>query len=497
MPLMCRLPILIALFTAAGAGAQSYRVTHDSVELIVPGQKALPPGPPTEILTSSGIVWNVYYEDVLLGTGLGFDAAGPEGAERRARLADCVAYIGQVLNQPGELDLMVGQSFKNPENPAPGSFLARGGTGFDCSENFSNGYGFHRLTTGTKALPGEEDIFIQFNFDYTWHAGSGPAPSGSTDLQTVILHEITHGLGLMGIADANGASLLTGCTPPATGYTVWDGLLRRGDTGDALFGGAPLGFLGVTADLRSGDVVFAGMDAVLGYDQQGTRPAIYAPSTFRLGSSLAHFGTNQIVGGPIVMEHAIAPGTTLRAYQPVEIGALRDIGYANAADPDAPGCDGLGGTLDACGVCRGDGQSCLGCDGVPFSGAVEDRCDICGGEGLDCFAIEGQGGFRIEGDSLRLNVTGPTERLQWLRDGLPLAGETGTVLEIPSLAAGDSGSYRVQYVSLSKSVYLSNPIVITVVAESELPLDRAALLALTALTILAVACLRLKSWKTH
>ena len=32
------------------------------------------------------------------------------------------------------------------------------------------------------------------------------------------------------------------------------------------------------------------------------------------------------------------------------------------------------------GVCGGDGQSCLGCDGTPNSGLRFDSCRVCGGD---------------------------------------------------------------------------------------------------------------------
>jgi PERQ amino acid-rich with GYF domain-containing protein len=41
-------------------------------------------------------------------------------------------------------------------------------------------------------------------------------------------------------------------------------------------------------------------------------------------------------------------------------------------------------TLDACGVCGGDGKSCAGCDGVPNSGKIKDYCGVCGGDGSSC-----------------------------------------------------------------------------------------------------------------
>ena len=51
-------------------------------------------------------------------------------------------------------------------------------------------------------------------------------------------------------------------------------------------------------------------------------------------------------------------------------------------------------SVDACGVCGGDGVSCSGCDGIPFSGLEFDDCAVCNGFGNkdcagDCFGSAG------------------------------------------------------------------------------------------------------------
>lgn len=40
--------------------------------------------------------------------------------------------------------------------------------------------------------------------------------------------------------------------------------------------------------------------------------------------------------------------------------------------------------FDQCGVCGGDGSSCIGCDGLVNSGAVYDVCGVCNGDASSC-----------------------------------------------------------------------------------------------------------------
>jgi hypothetical protein len=54
---------------------------------------------------------------------------------------------------------------------------------------------------------------------------------------------------------------------------------------------------------------------------------------------------------------------------------------------DDNGCDGVlhsGLRWDLCGVCDGDGSSCIGCDGVEGSGLEIDDCGVCGGDSTSC-----------------------------------------------------------------------------------------------------------------
>jgi hypothetical protein len=71
---------------------------------------------------------------------------------------------------------------------------------------------------------------------------------------------------------------------------------------------------------------------------------------------------------------------------------MDECGVCGGDDSSCLGCDGKknsGKVLDVCGDCGGDGTKCLGCDGVPLSGKVLDVCDVCGGDGTSCLGCDG------------------------------------------------------------------------------------------------------------
>ncbi len=63
--------------------------------------------------------------------------------------------------------------------------------------------------------------------------------------------------------------------------------------------------------------------------------------------------------------------------------------YVSACERDCKGVINGTATYDRCGVCGGDGTSCLDCKGVPNGHATYDMCGVCGGndECLDCRGV--------------------------------------------------------------------------------------------------------------
>ncbi|MFP4500765.1 MAG: carboxypeptidase regulatory-like domain-containing protein [Candidatus Hydrogenedentota bacterium] len=282
-----------------------------------------------KVLTTPTIAFDISYEDE---DGVGFFDA-QDGPQRRARLEDALTYVAAVINMPGDLDVRVDES----QNEQSGA-LAAAGTFYSTVAGFTNGSAFARLDTGRKPFSNFPEITLVVNFGYKWNIETRAPAGDEFDFLTVLVHEITHGLGFASLASESGESLIMPEDSENSGiYTKFDELMvyRTGER--ALFGGDPPDFLGSSVDLRSDNLAMSGSAAFTEYDQ-GVLPGIYAPDPFQRGSSLSHWDTNNIVGGAI-MEHAFAPGVERRSYAPIDIGALIDLGYTNAAPAPPPGGD--------------------------------------------------------------------------------------------------------------------------------------------------------------
>lgn len=440
--------VTYALSVCLGASATNAFMVYSNGD-IVPLDEVPTPSKSgaTKQLKTNNVTFNITYTDVDATTGVGFDDA-MDGADRRARLEDALAYVGEAVGEAGTLDVLVNAS----QTDATG-FLAAAGTGFDEAVGYQNGSAFFRLENGFKQFASPE-IGITVDFGYTWNSGID-APLGTEyDLISVLVHEVTHGMGILSLSDANGDNAFT--TPFPGAYSVWDSFLAR-NTGDVtLFSGAPPAFQGITADLISNDLVFSGPSAGVAF---ASRPPIYAPNPFRLGSSLSHWKTGSIPGGA-VMEHAISRGEEARAYADFEVAALQDLGWSNATLP-----------LNPAGYVP------------PEGGQITLNLTL---------------GFIQEGDLL--TMTAPAgSNYQWIYNALPLAndaprlsGVTAQVLTFDPVLETDAGAYTCAYDTPAKATVETDPLILTVLGAGSLPVGGIVGLAGLSAALLAAYALRRK-----
>jgi hypothetical protein len=279
----------------------------------------------TETLVSragKGVTFSVTYLDVVQGTGKGF--ADPSlGATRRATVQAVLNYLGAQFNETGSCQV----EFEASQTDGSGA-LATGGPYFNVSGPYEQPFPLKHITTGVDPSFSVPDLTVTVDFGWPWHNDtSTPVPSGKLDLYSVLLHEITHGLGILSLTRSDGSSEFS----PSAVFSTFDNFLYAG-TGAKLWNKNGV-FQASTSNLTGsgGGVVFRGPQATAEF---GSYPAVYTPSSWSSGSSISHW-INTISGSP-VMKHAINYGVAIRAYAPFELKALADLGYTLPVEVIAP-----------------------------------------------------------------------------------------------------------------------------------------------------------------
>ncbi len=131
---------------------------------------------------------------------------------------------------------------------------------------------------------GRSDLLVRFNPNHAWDYDlSGNAAPGMVSFVYTALHEVGHGLGFLSLFSHETGQVLTPLPSP---FDLW--MNRSQADGNRLTARAPEQVL---EDLRSGDLYFAGPNAV----QAGlasVRPLplvkLYAPAEWEPGSSASH-----------------------------------------------------------------------------------------------------------------------------------------------------------------------------------------------------------------
>lgn len=194
------------------------------------------------------------------------------------------------------------------------------------------------------------EIEANFNSAFaSWYLGTDGHPgSNAYDFESVVLHELAHGLGLVGTFD--------GLNPPdyaadtGKGYwgldysgdspTIFDRLAVDGLGRDALDTGVyPNGSYGLGGLLRgsNGGLQWKGAAGVLG--ASGARPKLYSPSAFEPGSSVSHLDEASYPAGSAnaLMTPYLQNGESAHDPGPIVRGMFADMGWGASSCTPASG----------------------------------------------------------------------------------------------------------------------------------------------------------------
>jgi hypothetical protein len=331
-----------------------------------------------------GPIFELTFEDEVLNTGIGFDDPAPGqfsatlGEDRQmvacqvftdisaALVAADDPYTVPSVNNPTQrVRILIRQSTNWGSDPIeqPGvlgyasPFLLEAAAGVHSptagtiwqmiNSGFDPWYG---LPAGSFLPPPNPPAhgFIRMNFNHTFYNDLGnaiPSTTADHDLYSVLLHEATHGLGLLSLIDANGASRLWpgNFTGP---YSIFDTYLRSTSgsnpllqsSGTSQFNGnwswnCNTSLVPLYTSTTCG-ITFSGLNNACSAD--------YTQSTWSPGSSLSHFDMNcnptTCSSSPTYVMHPDLPaGVMRRTYSQEEIRTLCDLHYVTTGN--------FGGTL--------------------------------------------------------------------------------------------------------------------------------------------------------
>ena len=174
------------------------------------------------------------------------------------------------------------------------------------------------------------DISATFNSDVDnptclgatswWYGIGAPAPAGTIDFYTVVLHEIGHGIGFLSLVNLGTGAKFAGFDDAYERWLWdwttggWPGMTNAQRVASAVNTGQVI-FWGPRATEAGRGFLSAGLNA--GY------PRVFAPNPVQGGSSISHFDT--VLTPNELMEPAITPPPGPYAY--LTSGALEDIGW--------------------------------------------------------------------------------------------------------------------------------------------------------------------------
>lgn len=189
---------------------------------------------------------------------------------------------------------------------------------------------------GADLDPGSVDISANFNSGFSnWFFGTaGGTPSNQYDFVSVVLHELGHGLGFFGSMTVSGNQGFWGYSNVPVIYDRFAENAAGQRLLDTSLFSNPSSAL--RAQLTGGNLYFNGPNANAG--NGGSRVKLYAPGTWRSGSSYSHLDETAFPGGSAsaLMTYALNPGEAIHNPGAVTLGMLKDLGWSLSGDTDPP-----------------------------------------------------------------------------------------------------------------------------------------------------------------
>lgn len=351
---------LVAVRLAPGGPAP--RTTAGLRSEAVPRSEQVASGPGSLRLTGAQSTWNVTF--LTRGSATHPDAV-PFPEEAKQAYLRAVARWAALLPSDQTIDVTAAWEQLPPGSAPDPSLLGFAGPGGLVTEDGSPGLvspvALVEAREHRDVNQGAPDIDSGFNrAQRAWWFGAEPPPPDRIDLETIVLHELGHGLGFLGSAgqDSGTAPLTLGF--PAGGrsrlLTHWDvNVVRSSGRGTQLLSSYANPSSPLTEALGSDELFWDGPLGVRG--NAGVRPKLFAPTRlgFENGSSFSHLDEQTYPAGDpnALMTPFIASGERVTSPGTIVVGILADLGWFPQKDAryvDAAYRSILGRPADAVGL---------------------------------------------------------------------------------------------------------------------------------------------------
>ncbi|HEX7974940.1 MAG TPA: hypothetical protein VF498_11060 [Anaerolineales bacterium] len=184
---------------------------------------------------------------------------------------------------------------------------------------------------GSDLAPGKADIDASFNSSFpNWYFGTDGNPRWDQyDFESVVLHELGHGLGFFGSMEVSGSNGSWGYGSGSP--VIYDRFVVNG-SGQSLLDSSkfPNGSSALAAQLTSGDIFFNGSHATSANNAKP--PKLYAPNPWKQGSSYSHLDESSFptASGNGLMTPQLANGESTHSPGGIALGLFEDIGWTLA-----------------------------------------------------------------------------------------------------------------------------------------------------------------------
>ncbi len=259
---------------------------------------------------------HITYLDQVKNTNAGFDHP-TLGEQRRNTLEAAFQYYASIIEDAGEAEIEIRESFTANPNSNPFAFSA---SYYFGSKGFNSPFTAEHILSGNDPYGGFPDAYIQFNFhdNLNYHYGISSQPNNlQFDFYTVVLHEIMHLLGFTSYSNETGASAAS-----ENVYTSFDQHLADFNK-DELF--EVIGS-GSNTEVKLPDDGMLTNDQVWFELYAGQHAPVFSPDPFN-SSSLDHFDNSRSSHGEYLMHPSLSKGDGFKLLHEDEVRVLEMLGY--------------------------------------------------------------------------------------------------------------------------------------------------------------------------